>query len=145
MVVFVWHLAPRFPSRGAFLVRRGRSKNNALAPTPVFFCGANWHSAAMSTMGFPTGTAAGDVHVYTDDAGRKINFQWDGITWNRMDDPLRPAVRTGPKGPRTTTSVGGGGSSIQSKTQPAAPPPEVTTPVVDSAPETDQPGATTSD
>ena len=104
------------------------------------------------SMGFPTGTAAGDVHVYTDDAGRKINFEWDGITWNRMDGTPRPAVRPGPKGPRITTSVSGGGSSIQSKTQeivqpaeeaPAAPPPEVMTPVVDSAPETDQPAATT--
>jgi hypothetical protein len=38
-------------------------------------------------MDFPANPAVGDVHTYTDDTGRKINFQWDGISWNRMDDP----------------------------------------------------------
>jgi hypothetical protein len=39
------------------------------------------------SMGFPVNPAVGDVHTFTDDTGRKINFQWDGICWNRMDDP----------------------------------------------------------
>jgi hypothetical protein len=35
-------------------------------------------------MNFPANPAVGDVHTYTDDLGRKTNFQWDGISWNRM-------------------------------------------------------------
>jgi hypothetical protein len=43
-------------------------------------------------MNFPANPAVGDVHTYTDDLGRKTNFQWDGISWNRMDDtPSAPA------------------------------------------------------
>jgi hypothetical protein len=38
-------------------------------------------------MNFPADPVVGDVHTYTDDRGRKTNFQWDGISWNRMDDP----------------------------------------------------------
>jgi hypothetical protein len=46
------------------------------------------------SMGFPANPAVGDVHAFTDDRGRKTNFEWDGITWNRMDDPpLPPPVR----------------------------------------------------
>jgi hypothetical protein len=42
-------------------------------------------------MDFPANPAVGDVHSYTDDRGRKTNFQWDGISWNRMDDIPSPA------------------------------------------------------
>jgi hypothetical protein len=46
------------------------------------------------SMDFPANPAVGDVHSYTDDRGRKTNFQWDGISWNRMDDtPPPPPVR----------------------------------------------------
>jgi hypothetical protein len=53
------------------------------------------------SMNFPTNPAVGDIHVFTDPTGRKIGFAWDGITWNRMDDPSpMAAARPGPKGPR---------------------------------------------
>jgi hypothetical protein len=53
------------------------------------------------SMDFPANPAVGDIHVFTDATGRKIGFQWDGICWNRLDDPSpKAAVRTGPKGPR---------------------------------------------
>lgn len=38
------------------------------------------------SMGFPADPAVGDVHVFTDDHGRKIDFRWDGICWTRVDD-----------------------------------------------------------
>jgi hypothetical protein len=57
------------------------------------------------SMNFPATPGAGDVHIHTDDMGRKVLFQWDGICWNRMDDAPRPAARTGPKGPRITTKT----------------------------------------
>jgi hypothetical protein len=40
------------------------------------------------SMGFPANPAVGDVHVFTDDAGRKINYEWDGIT---LEPDARPA------------------------------------------------------
>jgi hypothetical protein len=44
------------------------------------------------TMNFPAKAAVGDVHTFTDDKGHTTNFQWDGISWNRMDDiPSSPA------------------------------------------------------
>jgi hypothetical protein len=42
------------------------------------------------SMDFPDNPAVGDVHVFTDGTGRKIKFEWDGITWNRMNDPQPP-------------------------------------------------------
>jgi hypothetical protein len=47
------------------------------------------------SMNFPANPAVGDIHVFTDDTGRKINFEWDGITWNRVDNrpPPPPPVR----------------------------------------------------
>jgi hypothetical protein len=44
------------------------------------------------SMNFPANPAVGDVHVFTDATGRKINFQWDGITWTRVDDPSPSAA-----------------------------------------------------
>jgi hypothetical protein len=53
------------------------------------------------SMNFPAKAAVGAVHAFTDDRGHKTYFQWDGITWNRMDDPSpMAAARPGPKGPR---------------------------------------------
>jgi hypothetical protein len=44
------------------------------------------------SMDFPANPAVGDIHVFTDDTGRKIKYEWDGITWNRVDDrPPSPA------------------------------------------------------
>jgi hypothetical protein len=41
------------------------------------------------SMGFPANPAVGDTHAYTD-AGRTTYFQWDGISWNRLDAPPPP-------------------------------------------------------
>jgi hypothetical protein len=43
-----------------------------------------------TSMDFPANPAVGDVHAFTDDKGCKINFEWDGITWNRVADPPPP-------------------------------------------------------
>jgi hypothetical protein len=44
------------------------------------------------SMNFPASPAVGAVHAFADDRGRTTSFEWDGITWNRMDEPARPAV-----------------------------------------------------
>jgi hypothetical protein len=50
------------------------------------------------SMDFPANPAVGDVHTFTDDKGRKVNFEWDGITWNRTDNtPPPPPVRQSAK------------------------------------------------
>jgi len=52
-------------------------------------------------MNFPANPAVGDIFAYADATGRRVRFEWDGITWNRLDDPSpKAAARPGPKGPR---------------------------------------------
>jgi hypothetical protein len=38
------------------------------------------------------------AHAFTDDRGRTINFQWDGISWNRLDAPPPPPAQQGRSG-----------------------------------------------
>jgi hypothetical protein len=68
------------------------------------------------SMNFPANPAVGDVHVFTDATGRKINFQWDGITWTRMDDPS-PSAAARP-GPRRRDESTGEPTSAANKPQP---------------------------
>jgi hypothetical protein len=57
------------------------------------------------SMDFPATPTVGDVHAFTNDKDRKTNFEWDGITWNRMDgtpsSPAPPAPHAGDAKPTT--------------------------------------------
>jgi hypothetical protein len=133
--VIVWHPLPRgYPLAAGFLFAPRPPKKQCTGPMRVrrFSFAAPIGILRPMFMRFPSSPGVGDVHVY-DDTGHKVLFQWDGICWNRMDDTPRPAARTGPKGPRITTKT-------QEIVQPAE---EAPAPVVDSAPETDPPAATT--